>query len=326
MTTDEHNPSSRRERARIASVIEWAEHELSAIPTVDRPPGQEASNPLGQSPSNGRYPLDASEDTLAYHQWLRRRGEPTLLPPPRRTPRTRRPRFRIPLISAITYAPEGSDASLAQSAGSVLDQRIGNWELIVADNGRDVVRAAVLSSLIQTDRRVRSVGAGDSREAALNAAIETAQGEFVVVLGVRDALASDCFSEFAEALLDNDDVDVVYADEDCIDQEGERSAPILKPSWSPDLLLSTDYLGRALCYRRSLVESLDGFRPGFGVAAEHDLALRVTEKARRIVHVSRIAYHRRSDGTPHHRLSAGPGSARAVADALKRRGEPSAII
>jgi O-antigen biosynthesis protein len=323
MTMDDRTSPSPLERARIASAIEWAERELSSQLDV-RPQTHEASNPLGHAP-DGRYPLDAAEDTLAYHHWLRRRGEPTLLPPPRRTPRTRRPRFRVPLISAITYAPEGSDASLALSAGSVFDQKVGNWELIVADDGRDVVRAAVLSSLVQTDRRVHSVGGGDSRETALNDAIALAEGEFVFLLGVRDATASDCFAMFAEALADSDDVDVVYADEDHIDQEGERSSPILKPAWSPDLLLSTDYLGRAVAYRRSLVKELGGFRPGFGIAAEHDLALRVTERARRIVHLPGIAYHRRSDGATY-RSTTEPGSARAIADALKRRGEPSAII
>ncbi len=323
--TEDRTHSNPQERARIASAVEWAELELSRIPSSDAASGTEASNPIGNGLNNGRYPLDAAEDTLAYHHWLRRRGEPILLPPPRRTPRTRRPRFRIPLVSAITYAPEGSDASLALSAGSVFDQTMPNWELIVADHGRDVVRAAVLTSLIQTDRRVRNVSAGDTREAALNEAIGIAEGEFVVLLGVRDALASDCLAVLEEELIAGDDVDVVYADEDRIDQEGERSSPILKPDWSPDLLLSTDYLGRSVAYRRALVQELGGFRPGFGIAAEHDLALRVTEHARRIVHVAKIAYHRRSDGSPH-RFSAEPGSARAVADALKRRGEPSAII
>ena len=184
--TEDRTHSNPQERARIASAVEWAELELSRIPSSDAASGTEASNPIGNGLNNGRYPLDAAEDTLAYHHWLRRRGEPILLPPPRRTPRTRRPRFRIPLVSAITYAPEGSDASLALSAGSVFDQTMPNWELIVADHGRDVVRAAVLTSLIQTDRRVRNVSAGDTREAALNEAIGIAEGEFVVLLGVRD--------------------------------------------------------------------------------------------------------------------------------------------
>jgi O-antigen biosynthesis protein len=324
--TKDHTYSSPHERARLASVIEWAEHELSRAPKPDRPPESEASNPLGNGSNDGRYPLDASEDLLAYHHWLRRRGQPTILPPPRRTPRTRRPRLRVPVISVVTYAPGGSDAALTQSAGSVFDQTMPNWELIVADHGRDVVRAAVLASLAQTDRRVHKVGAADSPESALNEAIAAAEGEFVMLLGVRDALEPNCFALLADALYESDDVDVAYSDEDRIDQEGERSSPILKPAWSPDLLLTTDYLGRSIAYRRSLVLEVGGFRAGFGIAAEHDLALRVTERGRRIVHVPAIAYHRRSDGAPQHRFSAGPGSARAVADALKRRGEPAAII
>lgn len=327
MTTEDRTHSNPSERARLAAVIEWAERELSRVPQPERAiVGSETANPLGDAHSDGRYPLDASEDVLAYHHWLRRRGETTLLPVPRRTPRTRRPRLRVPLISAITYAPEGSDASLTLSAGSVFDQTMPNWELVIVDDGRDVVRAAVLASLSQTDRRVRGVSCADSREAALNEAIANARGEFLMLLGVRDALASDCFAVLASALNNDAETDVAYADEDRIDQEGERSSPILKPAWSPDLLLSADYLGRSVAYRRSLVQEVGGFRAGFGVAAEHDLALRATEHARRIVHVPSIAYHRRSDGAPRDRFFAGPGSARAVADALKRRGEPSAII
>jgi O-antigen biosynthesis protein len=326
MTTEDRTHSSRYDRARLASVIEWAEQELARAPQPEPAPESEAANPLRGMSDSGRYPLDASEDLLAYHHWLRRRHRPTLLPPPRRTPRTRRPRLREPLISVITYAPDGSDASLSQSAGSVFDQTMPNWELIVADHGRDVVRAAVLASLMQTDRRVRGVGAADSPESALNEAVASARGEFVVLLGVRDSLASTCLGLLASALTGDEDVDVAYADEDRIDLDGERSSPILKPAWSPDLLLSTDYLGRSVAYRRALVLEVGGFRAGFGVAAEHDLALRATERARRIVHVPAIAYHRRSDGAPQHRLSGGTGSARAIADALRRRGEPAAII
>ena len=61
---------------------------------------------------------------------------------------------------------------------------------------------------------------------------------------------------YAQALQQDDLPDMLYADEDHLDSEGSRTMPLFKPGWSPELLLSTMYLGRAMLYRGA------GCRPG----------------------------------------------------------------
>jgi GT2 family glycosyltransferase len=51
------------------------------------------------------------------------------------------------------------------------------------------------------------------------------------------------------------------------------------------------YTGHLSVARRTLVEEVGGFRPGFEGSQDYDLVLRVTERARSIRHVARVLYH-----------------------------------
>ena len=330
MTIPDRAISKESDRARIAEAIERAEQELVAARQVD-PSTTDAPADGNGSSSNGqtlyrRYPLDAADDRPAYHQWLRRRGEATVVGAARRTPRTRRPRFKPPLVSLVLYAPDGTDEFIARSAGSVFAQTFAHWELLICDDGADVVRGAVISSLAGTDRRVRVISTPDAKEPAFNDAIERARGAFVAVLGARDELAPGALKNLAGELALAPDADVAYTDEDRLDADGERFEPSLKPSWSPDLLLGMDYIGHLAVVRRALASQVGGFRPGFADASEYDFILRATEQARSILHVTGIAYHRRVEPAEGMHVSSAPSAARATADALRRRGERSAII
>ena len=111
--------------------------------------------------------------------------------------------------------------------------------------------------------------------------------------------------------------DVVYTDENSIDEAGELSDPILKPSWSPELLLSTNYVGRLCVIRRRAIDAAGGIGSGPDGGSEHDLLLRVTERAKVVRHLPGILYHRR-------RLPHGAERARAVARRQQRRPSPAA--
>jgi GT2 family glycosyltransferase len=99
-------------------------------------------------------------------------------------------------------------------------------------------------------------------------------------------------------LLNEDrELDYVYSDEDKINLNGRRVEPYFKPDWSPDLLLSMNYVGHFGVYRTSLLRSLGGFRDGYEGSQHYDLVLRATEKTNRIGHVRKVAYGRRISRT-----------------------------
>jgi hypothetical protein len=87
------------------------------------------------------------------------------------------------------------------------------------------------------------------------------------------------------------EADVIYSDEDKLDETGRRCEPHFKPDWSPSLFLSYMYTCHLMVVRRSLVEAAGGFRPGLEGAQDYDLLLRLMERTTRIHHIPRVLYH-----------------------------------
>jgi len=68
-------------------------------------------------------------------------------------------------------------------------------------------------------------------------------GRPAVLVEDRGALAPQALARLAAAMGARPAPDLVYADEDALMADGERGAAFLKPGWSPELLLSVDYVG-----------------------------------------------------------------------------------
>ena len=64
-----------------------------------------------------------------------------------------------------------------------------------------------------------------------------------------------------------------------------------KPDWSPERLRHQMYTCHLSVLRSSVVREVGGFHEGFDGSQDHDLVLRVSERARRVVHVPEVLYH-----------------------------------
>src|SRR5262249_27509514 len=76
-------------------------------------------------------------------------------------------------------------------------------------------------------------------------------------------------------------------------EHGARAEPRLKPGWSPERLLAYPYTGRLAVFRRTTLADAGGIRLELALALDHDVALRVGERARRVAHIAEVLYHRR---------------------------------
>ena len=119
----------------------------------------------------------------------------------------------------------------------------------------------------------------------------------MALLGDLDRLERGALESIDEAIRLTPEADFVYTDEDEIDARGRHSGAFFKPDWSPERLRVELYTGRLSFLRRSLLAEVGGFDAGLGSAAEWDMALRVSERARAIVHVPGLLYHRRASET-----------------------------
>src|SRR5918997_1148708 len=111
------------------------------------------------------------------------------------------------------------------------------------------------------------------------------------VLDHDDELHPDALRLVDEALRARPEADYAYTDEDKIDEHGRRTGPFYKPDWSPERLRTQMYTCHLSVLRRSLVEEVGGFDADFEGSQDWDLVLRVTERAREVVHVPHVLYH-----------------------------------
>jgi O-antigen biosynthesis protein len=232
-----------------------------------------------------------------------------------------------PLLSVLLPVLAPEPERVEQALDSLLRQIYPTWELCTCKNGYTCERVRqVLARYERLDERIKvmDLERNMSRSSSLNTTLSGAEGEFVCLLGHADELAPNALFEVAKLLQEHPSADLIYSDEDSIDGEGNRFGPRFKPDWSPDLLLSADYVSRLSVYRRGLLEELGGFGEGFGGAEDYDLVLRATERTEKIHHIPKVLYHRRvaedlsapSEGVTHVWDSA----RRALSEALERRG------
>lgn len=239
-----------------------------------------------------------------------------------------------PRFSVLTTVYDPDVEHLRACLDSVDRQTCGDWEHVVVDDASTVPAVGdVLDGAGSTRRRIQRRERNGGIVAASADALAAARGEFVVLLDHDDALEPTALERLAEAVDEADDpstVDLLYTDHDLLRPDGRTASPVYKPDWSPERLRNHNYITHLVAARRSLVEEVGGFRAGYDGAQDHDLLLRMSERARTIVHVPEVLLHWRqapaSVATDTARKpEAYEAGRRAVADHLHRIGVDATV-
>ncbi len=239
-----------------------------------------------------------------------------------------------PVISLMMPVYNISADWLQAAVDSVRQQLYPFWELCVVDDASTAPHIGpMLKAFAAADSRIKlkTLTVNENISGASNHALAMATGEFVAPLDHDDALAPNALYEVVKRLNDDPTIDFIYTDHDMISSDGERHGPFFKPDWSPDLLLSMNYVTHFAVHRRALVVASGGFRKGFEGSQDYDLVLRTTEQARRVAHVPLPLY---SWGQPPSSVASDPkakpyaheAGRRALQEALARRGVEGEVL
>ena len=199
-----------------------------------------------------------------------------------------------PFFSVVTPVYEPPLEALRDMIDSVCAQSFEDWELILVDDcspSEDVRRE--LRRQAQKDPRIHVIERSSNGRivAASNDGLRAARGEFIVLVDHDDLLTVDALATMDEVLSTDPEIDYAYSDEDKVDANGVHYDLFQKPDWSPERLRAQMYTSHLSVLRASLVRDVGGFREGYDGSQDHDLVLRVTEKARKVVHVPKVLYH-----------------------------------
>ena len=235
----------------------------------------------------------------------------------------------MPKFSIVIPAYKTPEKYLKEMLDSILAQTYENWEVCVADGspaGEGIER--VLSRYAERDRRFKYVILGENKGISgnTNAAMDMADGDFIVLADHDDTMTPDALYECAKVINEHPECDVIYSDEDKMDMDGGALFdPHFKPDFNIDLLCSVNYICHLFVASHDLVARVGGFRQEFDGAQDYDFIFRCTEAAAEIRHIPKVLYHWRchKDSTasnPQSKLYAFEAGSRAIMAHYERVG------
>lgn len=235
--------------------------------------------------------------------------------------------YKISIITPLFNTPENF---LVELLDSVENQTYANWEFCLVNfSTTDFERVDKTCKIYaQKDKRISYHVADENKGISenTNTCISYATGDYIGLLDHDDILHPCALYEVMKAINETG-ADFIYTDEvKFSDGIKDVFLPNFKPDFSRDELRAHNYICHFNVYKTDLYYEVGGYRKEFDGSQDHDIVLRLTEKAEKIVHIPQILYYWRvhpnsvaqSIDAKSYATDAG---AAAVTEQLKRMGE-----
>lgn len=214
---------------------------------------------------------------------------------------------RMVKISILVPLYNTPESFLTAMLDSVIDQTYENWELCLAD-GSDAAHDYVGKICGEYIRKEQAAGRGEGARILYrklkenegisgntNRCFEMATGEYIGLFDHDDILHPSVLYEYVKA-INEQGADYLYCDETTF--KGNDINKMLtmhfKPDYAIDNLRANNYICHFSVFDRQLLTEDVLFRSEFDGSQDHDMILRLTDKARRVVHVPKLLYYWRS--------------------------------
>jgi len=233
----------------------------------------------------------------------------------------------ISILVPLYNTPENF---LKEMIDSVVTQTYQKWELCLAD-GSDEAHGYVgdiCKEYAVNDNRVKyeKLEKNEGISGNTNACLKMATGEYIGLFDHDDILHPCALYEYVKA-INEQGADYIYCDETTF-KDGSIDKMItmhFKPDFSIDNLRANNYICHFSCFKKDLLDGMELFRKKFDGSQDHDMILRLTDKAKKVVHVPKLLYYWRSHAgsvasdinAKSYAIEAARG---AIADHLKNKG------
>ena len=184
---------------------------------------------------------------------------------------------------------------LREMIESVQNQTYGDWKLCLADGSdeeHDYVGKVVREYSSKESRikyKVLKENGGISENT--NECLRMSDGEYIVLFDHDDILHESALFELRKA-VDEKAADFIYTDEAIFSKDYHKPDNYhLKPDFAIDDIRSNNFICHITCFSRGLLEKTGEFRKEFDGSQDFDMVLRLTEKAKNIVHIPKVLYY-----------------------------------
>ena len=205
--------------------------------------------------------------------------------------------IRFSILVPLYNTPE---KFLRQAIDSVQAQTYGNWQLCLADGSDaehgDVER--ICREYADKDSRIyyRKLAGNEGISGNTNACLSMASGDYIALFDHDDVLHPSVLYEYMKVICDRN-ADYIYCDEATF--KGNKTIDDMitlhfKPDFAPDNLRANNYICHFSAFDRRLLDGTQLFRSEFDGSQDHDMILRLTSRAKNVVHVPKLLYYWRS--------------------------------
>nr|WP_302598827.1 glycosyltransferase [uncultured Cellulosilyticum sp.] len=198
--------------------------------------------------------------------------------------------IKISIVVPIYNTP---NQFLCDMIDSVRKQSYANWELCIADGGKSIENKKLIEEYLKLDSRIvyKDIEENLGIAGNTNVAINLATGEYISFLDHDDILMPQALEEVVSAIKQHG-ADVIYTDEDKIDEEGKRRfCPHIKSDWSLRMLLSYNYICHFTVIKKELIDTYGPVKEGYEGSQDYEFILRMCSNAKTIHHIPRVLYH-----------------------------------
>lgn len=238
------------------------------------------------------------------------------------------------LFSILVPLYNTPEQYLKDMIDSVVNQTYGNWQLCLADGSDD--KHAYVGKIVREyqdkdpnlKKRIlyKKLEKNGGISANTNACLAMATGDFIAPFDHDDVLHPSVLYWYLKA-INEQNADYLYCDETTFKESDLNHFVTIhfKPDYAIDNLRANNYICHLSCFDKKLLEGEELYRSEFDGSQDHDMILRLTDKAKHIVHVPRLLYYWRSHAgstagniqAKEYAIDAAKG---AVADHLRRHG------
>lgn len=188
---------------------------------------------------------------------------------------------------------------LKELVESVKGQTYKDWELCLADasDNKQAYIQDMVKSYSSADSRIKYMKLKENRGISYNTneCATMATGEYICLLDHDDLLHPSALFKTMKAICD-DNADFIYTDEVTFNNDDLTDLITLhyKSDYAKDTLLSNNYICHFSSFKKELFDEVGGFRDEYNGSQDHDLILRLTDRAKNVVHIPEILYFWRS--------------------------------
>lgn len=217
------------------------------------------------------------------------------------------------LVSILVPLWNTPEKFLREMIESVINQTNTDWELCLADGSdkeHGYVEKICREYMAKTEALRQSLGKKESEGPVIlykrleknlgisgntNACLQMATGNYIGLFDHDDILHPRALFEYRK-VIDEEGADYIYCDEATF-RNGNINKMItlhFKSDYAVDTLRANNYICHFSVFKKSLLDGGELFRTKFDGSQDHDMILRLTDKAKKVVHVPKLLYYWRS--------------------------------